>query len=281
MVDHNHQKKIALINDFAGFGRCSIAVQLPIISMMKIQCCALPTSIFSCHTGFKNFYMTDYTKNMEPYMKSWEELGLRFQGICTGFLGSAEQIQIVGNFIQGAKTEETIIVIDPVMGDYGKPYPTYTQEMCDDMIQLVKYADIVVPNVTEACILTNTKYKDSWRIKELLRMAEKISEKGPKKVVITGIPQKTYVSNLCYEAGAGYHMIRTHKIGHSRSGTGDIFSAVIAADAVNGVEFEKSVRKASHFIKKCILKSEEMDIPLTDGVCFEEILYSYRLTGSV
>lgn len=276
MNNHNHQKKIALINDFTGFGRCSIAVQLPIISMLKVQCCSIPTSIFSNHTGFESFFFTDYTPNMEVYMKEWEKLNLQFKGICTGFLGSAEQIQIVSEFIGKFKGEDTVVVIDPVMGDYGKPYATYTEQMCREMIHLVRYADIVVPNVTEACILTGTPYKEKWTTKELYVLAEKIAEIGPEKVVITGIPQKTYVSNLCYEKGKGHEMIRTHKIGNSRSGTGDIFSAIISADAVNGVEFTKSVRKASKFIKQCIQKSIEMEIPLTDGVCFEELLYTLK-----
>lgn len=276
MNNHNHQKKIALINDFTGFGRCSIAVQLPIISMLKVQCCSVPTSIFSDHTGFESFFFTDYTSNMEQYMEEWKKLDLEFEGICTGFLGSVEQIQIVSNFIRQFKRTDTVVVIDPVMGDCGKPYATYTEQMCREMVRLVRHADIVVPNVTEACILTETPYKKKWTTKELYVLAEKIAEIGPEKVVITGIPQKTYVSNLCYEKGKGHEMIRTHKIGNSRAGTGDIFSAIISADAVNGVEFTKSVRKASRFIKQCIQKSIEMDIPLTDGVCFEELLYTLK-----
>ena len=276
MDNHNHQNKIALINDFTGFGRCSIAVQLPIISMLKVQCCALPTSIFSNHTGFEQFFYTDYTTNMQAYMEQWEKLDLQFKGICTGFLGSAEQIRIVSEFIRKFKKEDTVTIIDPVMGDYGKPYPTYTQEMCDNMVQLVHLADIVVPNVTEACILTGTPYKERWTTRELIVLAEKLADLGPEKIVITGIPQKTYVSNFCYEKDKGYSIIRTHKIGHSRSGTGDIFSAIIAADAVNHVEFTQSVRKASKFIQRCIMRSVELDLPLTDGVCFEELLYTLK-----
>lgn len=272
MSNHNHQKKIALINDMTGFGRCSIAVQLPIISMLKVQCCPMPTSIFSNHTGFDQYHYTDYTQYLPDYMNCWEHLGLEFEGICTGFLGSAAQIELVSNFIQRFRSAHTTVVIDPVMGDYGKPYPTYTPEMCHNMIRLVRHADIVTPNVTEACILTDTPYKERFTTKELLAMAAQITSIGPGKVVITGIPQKTYVSNLCFEADQTYTMIKTHKIGNSRSGTGDIFSAIIAADAVNGVDFSVSVRKASHFIKNCIKRSIELDIPLTDGVCFEEVL---------
>lgn len=273
---HNHQKKIALINDFTGFGRCSIAVALPIISTLKVQCCPLPTSIFSNHTGFPSFYFDDYTDRMIPYMEEWKKLDLRFHGIATGFLGSKRQIEIVREFFAAFKTEETFILVDPVMGDYGKPYRTYTQEMCAEMKKLVCYADITTPNLTELCILTDTVYKENWKLSEIHEMAEKLSVMGPQKIVVTGIPQGGFIANYCYEAGKEPRVLRTHKVGTQRSGTGDIFAAIIAADAVNGVPFDLSVKKASNFIKKCILKSIELDIPLTDGVCFEEVLHTLK-----
>ena len=274
---HVKQKKIAVVNDFSGFGRCSIAVALPIISAMKIQCCPVPTSIFSNHTGFDSYFFEDYTDRMKPYIAEWRKLGLHFDGICTGFLGSVEQISIVSEFLQEfGKNEDggkkTIVLIDPVMGDYGKPYPTYTMEMCLEMKKLVQYADILTPNLTEACILTDTPYKEHWRVAEIEEMAEALSQMGPEKVVVTGIPQRSFVANLCYEKGQECKVMRTHKIGTSRSGTGDIFASILAADAVNGVAFEESVKKASNFIKKCILSSIERNIPLTDGVCFEDHL---------
>ena len=271
--NHNHQKKIAVINDFSGFGRCSIAVALPIISAMRIQCCPLPTSIFSNHTGFESFFFEDYTSRMQPYIEEWKKLGLQFSGISTGFLGSKEQIQIVLQFFKDFGTEDNVIVVDPVMGDYGKTYSTYTPEMCEEMKKLVSYADILTPNLTEACILTDTPYHEKWSMKEVGALAEKLSGMGPEKVVITGIIQGEFIANYCYEKGQAGKIRRTHKVGTQRSGTGDIFAAIIAADAVNGVPFQDSGRKASLFIKKCIEKSIEMDLPLTDGVCFEEVLH--------
>lgn len=277
MLDHNHQKKIAVINDFSGFGRCSIAVALPIISAMKIQCCPLPTAIFSNHTGFESFFFEDYTSRMETYMSEWKKLGLAFSGISTGFLGSKEQIQIVIRFFREFGTKDNIIVVDPVMGDYGKTYSTYTPEMCEEMRKLVSYADILTPNLTEACILTGTPYHaERWRMKEISELAARLSEMGPEKVVITGIPQGDFIANFCHERGTEGKIRRTHKVGTQRSGTGDIFAAIIAADAVNGVTFQDSVRKASLFIKRCIEKSIEMDLPLTDGVCFEEVLHTLK-----
>lgn len=276
MSDHNRQKKIAIINDMSGFGRCSIAVELPIISHMKIQCCPIPTSIFSNHTAYESFYFEDFTEHMIPYIEEWKKLNLKFEGICSGFLGSSKQIEIVRNFFRHFKSQNTIVIVDPIMGDDGIPYATYTEEMCRQMKHLIPYADIITPNLTEACILTDTPYKIRWKLKELKTLTEKLEAMGPGRIVITGIPQGSYVANYCYETGREPSIIKTHKVGTSRCGTGDIFSSIIAADAVNGVEFYTSVRKASLFIKKCILKSIELDIPLTDGVCFEEILHRLK-----
>lgn len=275
-VSHNNQKKIAAINDYSGFGRCSIAVELPVISAMKIQCCPMPTSIFSNHTGFDSFYFKDFTENMPPYMAEWKKLNLKFDGIVTGFLGSHKQIAIVEEFFKNFKTEDNIVVIDPVMGDYGNLYPTYTNETCQEMKKLVKYADILTPNLTEACILTDEPYRPDYSNDELKKIAMKLVAMGPSKIVITGIQRGHYIGNYCYEKNREDYLIKTMKVGTQRSGTGDIFASIIAADAVNGVNFHESVRKASTFIKKCILKAIEMDIPLTDGVPFEELLTTLK-----
>lgn len=277
------QKKVALINDMSGFGRCAITVALPIISKLKVQCCPVPTSIFSNHTAFPTYYFDDYTERMVPYIEHWKKLGLSFDGIETGFLGSKRQIDIVSDFIMDFRKEGSVVVVDPIMGDHGKTYATYTPEMCQEMKKLVMLADIVTPNLTEACILTDTPYHEKkWRMKEIETLAQKLSLMGPKKVVITGIPQGEYIANYCYECLPGGWMgegklLRTVKVGTQRCGTGDIFAAIITADAVNGVPFAQSVKKASNFIKKCILKSMEMEIPLTDGVCFEEILDTLKV----
>jgi pyridoxine kinase len=273
--NHNSQKKIAVINDYSGFGRCSVAVAMPIISAMKIQCCPVPTSIFSNHTGFPEFFFDDYTDRMQSYIDNWKKLELEFEGITSGFLGSEKQIEIVQRFIRDFRTARTTVVIDPVMGDYGKLYSTYTDGMCQGMKALLHDADILTPNLTEACILTDTPYHDGpWKIVELKALAHKLSQAGPQKVVITGIRQKDFVANLVYQKGSRTRILRTHRVGTERSGTGDVFSAIIVADAVNGVPFDVSVKKASNFVKKCILRSEELQIPKTDGVCFEELLYT-------
>lgn len=273
-LNHNHQKKIAVINDFSGFGRCSLAVELPIISQMRIQCCPLPTSIFSNHTGFPHFFFDDYTEKMEAYISHWKQLQLRFSGILTGFLGSEHQIDIVRRFIEDFRDNDTLVVIDPVMGDNGKPYSTYTSSMCEAMKGLVSYADVLIPNVTEACILTDTPYKASgWKKEELFTMAEKLGSYGAGHIVISGVDMGQYIGNVVYEQGHTLSVVRTKRVGHTRSGTGDIFSAIIAADCVNGASLKDAVSKSALFIKKCIAATEKLDIPMTDGVCFEEVLH--------
>lgn len=287
MYSHNNQKKIAVINDFTGFGRCSLSVSIPVISYMGIQCCPLPTSIFSNHTGFPEFYFDDYTEHMEEYASYWKKLDLRFHGILTGFLGSSSQIDMVKHFLYNFKTEETQVIIDPVMGDNGKLYATYTDEMCQKMKELITYADVLTPNLTEACFLTDTEFHDgNWSRMELSALMEKLVEltfvpegdgyfRNSHKagyIVISGIPMKQSIENVIYEKGKEISFFVTRRVGHERSGTGDVFSSILAADRINGVDFKSSVKRASRFIKECILVSERLDIPRTDGVCFEEIL---------
>lgn len=276
MVSKGIQKKIAVINDMSGYGRCSIAVSLPVISKLKVQCCPVPTAIFSNHTGYEHYFFDDYTEKMPEYIRNWKLLGLEFSGIYSGFLGSDAQIDIVENFIMDFRTEQTLVIIDPVMGDYGKAYATFTPTLCKSMKRLVQYADILTPNLTEACILTDTPYKEKWRKKEIRELAVKLMEMGPSKVVITGIVQGSYIANYVCDEKKCEHFLRTIRVGTQRCGTGDLFASIIAADAVNGVDFAVSVKKASNFVKKCIEKSMELEIPVTDGVAFEEILDKLR-----
>ena len=271
-MPHNHQKKIAVINDFCGFGRCSLAVSIPIISAMKIQCCPLPTSIFSNHTGFDSFYFTDFTEHMNAYAAEWEKLDLKFSGILTGFLGSPEQIEIVTRFLEHFKKDGTVTVIDPVMGDNGSLYPTYSPLLAKKMRELAAKADILTPNLTEACILTDTPYRADISESELLCICEKLGEMGPEKIVISGLERGEDLENFIWSKCSAPTVIREHKVGPCRSGTGDVFSSMIAANAVKGVDFTESVRLASAFIAKVLRRTLELDLPGTDGICFEEFL---------
>lgn len=279
-MEQCRQKKIAAINDLTGYGRCALAVSMPVISHMRIQCCPVPTSILSNHAGYEKYFFDDYTDRLPDYLRMWKELGLSFDGIMTGFLGSAHQIEMIEHFIDEFRDESTVVVVDPVMGDHGKIVGVYTEEMCCGMRGLVSKAHIITPNLTEACKLTDTPYRENgWTKKELLVMVQALQEMGPEKIVVTGIPQGELIANYVYEKGQDGHFIKTYRVGDERCGTGDLFAAIIAADAVNGVPFRKSVRKASGFVKRSMLKSMEMHIPVKNGVCFEEILHTLQVYG--
>lgn len=271
-MSHNRQKKIAVVNDFCGFGRCSLTVSLPIISAMRLQCCPLPTSIFSNHTGYESFFYTDYTGSMEAYIEEWKKLGLQFDGILTGFLGSPEQTGIVKRFLEQFKEKTTKVVVDPVMGDNGRLYATYSPALAQKMTELLPFADILTPNLTEACILSGVSYRSDMTEDALEAICERLSMAGPKQIVISGLERGDFLDNFVYEAGKAPVLVREAKAGPGRAGTGDVFSSVLVADAVNGVAFAESVRRASSFVAKTLRYTTEQKIPETDGLCFEEFL---------
>lgn len=269
------QKRIALINDITGFGRCSMTVELPLISAMKIQACPLPTAILSVHTGFASHFIDDYTDRMRPYMENWRENGLEFDGICTGFLGSVEQIGIVEDFIREFRGENTRVMVDPVMGDYGRLYSSYTPEMCLEMRRLLAYGDLVTPNLTEACELLGIPYpKDGMASdRELFQMAEALSRRGPGQVVITGLHEgEESIKNVIYERGKGTEILRVKKVGGDRSGTGDAFAAIVAGSLVNGESLSSAVQKAAIFISKLMKHAVKLSLPWNYGLPFEEYL---------
>lgn len=273
MTRENKQKKIAAIHDLSGYGRCSLTVAIPVISALKVQCCPVPTSILSNHTGFPTCFFDDYTEKMPLYLEQWKKLNLDFDGIFTGFLGSEDQIEIVADMIRDFKTEKTMVIIDPIMGDHGNTYQTYTKEMCSRMRTLVESGDIVTPNLTEAYILTGRQYRQTgWTRKELASIAEEITSMGPDSAVITGVREGSFVTNVVAQKGFGVKFLKSLKAGNDRPGTGDVFASIIAAQAVKGVPLLQNVKKAAHFVKQSILVSDEMNVPAENGVCFEEIL---------
>lgn len=277
------QKKIAVINDIAGYGRCAMTVLLPIISYLGVQACPLLTSVFSSNTAFPDFFMDDYTDRMEGYIASWEKIGLqhKFDGIAVGYLSSVRQIEIVKRFVNSFSREDTLVILDPVMGDHGRLYSAYTVELCTRLRELVALADIITPNLTEACHLADMPYKEKgWKRKELFDMAGRLAAMGPSHVVITGIPQGEYLANYVLVKGMQREPVsrltRVHRAGEERCSTGDVFTAVIAADAVNGVPFDRSVRKAAGFVKQCVEAAVALGTPSAEGVPYETVLWRLK-----
>lgn len=267
--------RLAMINDIAGFGRCSTTVSLPVISIMKVQVCPVPTSVLSNHLGFPLCHFDDYTSHMRDYIKVWNELGLTFDGLYCGFLGNEEQIDIVREFVEMFRPP--LFLLDPVMGDHGRAYSSITETHVQKMKKLLPLADIITPNITEACLLTGTPWKDGeWTMQELSGLCEWLASLCLKdsvgaSIVITGIRQGDSLVNFLWNDGV-YTTVSTPIAGASRPGTGDIFASILAADAVRGETLLSSVQKAANFVGLCIAGSEKAGTPVQEGVVFEKYL---------
>ena len=290
--DRNAQKggdfvpRLAMINDIAGFGRCSTTVSLPVISVMKVQVCPVPTSVLSNHLGFPLCHFDDYTSHMRDYIKVWGELGLTFDGLYCGFLGNEEQIDIVREFVEMFRPP--LFLLDPVMGDHGRAYSSITETHVQKMKELLPLADIITPNITESCLLTGTPWKDGeWTLQELSGLCERLADicqqesvssgeasvgtVSSASIVITGIRQGDSLVNFLWDDGV-YTTVSTPIAGASRPGTGDIFASILAADAVRGETLLTSVQKAANFVGLCIAGSEKAGTPVQEGVVFEKYL---------
>lgn len=270
--------RLAMINDIAGFGRCSTTVSLPIISAMEVQVCPVPTSILSNHLGFPLCRFDDYTPHMREYISVWKQLGLTFDGLYCGFLGSVEQIAIVEEFLTMFQPE--LFLLDPVMGDHGKAYSTVTKSHCRDLKKLASKADILTPNLTEACLLTDMPYQENPTDEALDTLCEKLAILCPRsQIVITGIRREDILLNLVLLTDPDGSPARKRITcaapiaGASRPGTGDIFASILTADALHKRDLCSSVRKAADFIALCIKCSEEAGTPVREGVLFERCLY--------
>lgn len=290
--DRNAQKggdfvpRLAMINDIAGFGRCSTTVSLPVISVMKVQVCPVPTSVLSNHLGFPLCHFDDYTSHMRDYIKVWGELGLTFDGLYCGFLGNEEQIDIVREFVE--MFQPPLFLLDPVMGDHGRTYSSITETHVQKMKELLPLADIITPNITESCLLTGTPWKDGeWTLQELSGLCERLADICQQEsvssseasvgtvsgasIVITGIRQGDSLVNFLWDDGI-YTTVASPIAGASRPGTGDIFASILAADAVRGETLLTSVQKAANFVGLCITGSEKAGTPVQEGVVFEKYL---------
>ena len=291
--DRNAQKggdfvpRLAMINDIAGFGRCSTTVSLPVISVMKVQVCPVPTSVLSNHLGFPLCHFDDYTSHMRDYINVWNELGLTFDGLYCGFLGNEEQIDIVREFVEMFRPP--LFLLDPVMGDHGRAYSSITETHVQKMKELLPLADIITPNITEACLLTGTPWKDGeWTLQELSGLCERLADicqqesvtsgeastgttANGASIVITGIRQGDFLVNFLWDDGV-YPTVASPIAGASRPGTGDIFASILAADAVRGETLLSSVQKAANFVGLCIAGSEKAGTPVQEGVVFEKYL---------
>ena len=271
-ADHNRQKKAAVINDYSSFGRCSLAVAAPLLSAMRVQCCPVPTAIFTNHTGFETFSWTDCTDRMDAYIDDWQAIGMRFSAIASGFLASERQLDYVLRFVQAFGDRNTLVMVDPVMGDYGRLYRTFHPEVAAGMRTLLDVADVLTPNLTEACILAGRAYDPKISEADLATLAEELCATRPKDVVISGIQHGGELLNFIRSRTGEPDVFAVPKIGADRSGTGDVFAMVILGALINGSSMTAAVRQAADFVSASVKRAEEMDLPLTDGLPVEETL---------
>ena len=281
-------KKIAVLNDLSGMGKCSLTAAIPVISVMGIQACPLPTAVLSAQTGFPSYYCDDYTDRMDAIMEEWKKMDFYPDGIYTGFLADARQADKAVEFIEQFAKEDTKILIDPVMGDNGEEYPIYTEALCEKMRFLVRRATVITPNLTEALLLLYGAQRAHVLWKELSLMDEerllKFTESTGKElskefdtvVVITGIDlpareNHQEMGNLICKDGV-QTWVSTVKEGGSYSGTGDLFASVLSAGMVKGMDTVDSVRKAVKFLSKGIHDAVLEGTDRNEGICFERYL---------
>lgn len=264
-------KKVAVINDLSGVGRCSLTAAIPILSILGTQCCPIPTAILSNQTDFESFSFLDLTDELKAYTNSISKLNIEFDCIYSGFLGSLKQIDIVHNFID--KNKEALIVVDPVMGDNGSLYDTFTYEICERMKELIKYAHIITPNLTEACILTGINYTKNKTKEEILNIAELLGEIGPEKIIITGVVIENELCNVYYNSKNKEIFINKIKyINESYSGTGDLFTSIIIGLLLNNHSIEYSITKAGEFLYNVIKYTFDKKTNPKEGIMFELFL---------
>jgi len=273
--------RIAALHDLSCFGRCALTVIAPTLSSMGYQVVPIPTCLLSTHTGgFTDIYFEDTTEQMRRIIDHFDALGLKFDAIYTGFLGSSEQIELVGDFIDRFADENTLVLVDPVMGDDGKLYSTYTEELMLGMRRLCEKATLITPNLTEACFLCGEDYintenmsrdeLESWAA----RICDRLSPLGAKQTVITGMPAKggelaVYGRNADGAYSSFYCFKRSPK---NYPGTGDLFASVLLGELLRGVGFDKAIHSAADFTHRVMDYSAQYDTPNRDGVSFEPFL---------
>lgn len=278
-------KKVAVINDLSGFGRCSLTAAISVIAAMGVQPCPLPTAILSAQTGYPSYFCDDYTDRMHFFHKEWAQMGVHFDGIYTGYVASEAQIQTILDFLNTFRTPDTFLLVDPVMGDDGIVYKMFTPRLCEQMKELVMQADYITPNLTELCLLTDTDYQEVADLTNLdviistvRKIAQSLLTQGPGRIIVTGIrfpanddgtPQ---MGNL-YITKDFCHMKSFPYIGGSYSGTGDLFASTLAGGVARGDNPDDIIELAGTFIEYAMLDSVKEQIPHNDGTNYEQYLW--------
>lgn len=269
----NNIKKVCAIHDISGIGRCSLTVIIPALSSMGIQVCPVPTAVFSAHTGYHEFIKRDLTDFLEPALEQYKKLGTEFDCIYSGFLGSEEQIDHVLQFLISFKN--SLKVVDPVMGDNGKRYKTVTENHVKRMTDLVRAADIITPNITEAAILLGEDYPTRPLSSQTVKSwAARLSEIGPDIIVITSVVlMDGTLCNIGFDKKQNsFWKVSCEYVPAHYSGSGDLFSSVLVGGILKGDSLPIAINRATSFTELAIKTTYSyMNEPL-DGLMLEKCL---------
>lgn len=277
----NPVSRVAAIHDLSGFGRSSLTVIMPILSTLGIQVCPLPTAVLSAHSAFKDFHFHDLTSEMLPIINHWKELELKFDAIYSGYMGSITQIDIVSDFIDAFKNENQLIVVDPVLGDNGKLYKSFSSEMVNQMRKLVKKANVITPNLTEAALLLNEEYTENISEKTLKNWALRLSDFGPETVIITSAPvfeNKNKTSVIAYnKSDERYWKVVCDFMPANYPGTGDAFASVITGSLIQGDNLPMAIDRAVQFISIAVRATFGYKYHSNEGIMLEKVLSSLNM----
>ncbi len=270
------QKKVLAIHDISCVGRASLTVALPVISAAGIETSVLPTAVLSTQTsGFDNFTYRDLTADIIPIAEHWKSLGLRFDAIYIGYLGSLEQIELIDKVVSMFCDENTVVLLDPVMGDHGELYSTFTDKYPKSMASLCSKADILIPNMTEAALLLGESYVEEGYTKEYIEnILYRITKLGPRQVILSGVSfNEGEIGAASYDSETGeYGYFFTEKIEGKYYGTGDITASVLLSAIVRGKTPAEAVEIAVSFVVECIRRTKAAGTEPRYGVEFETVL---------
>ena len=270
-------KKIMSVQDISCYGQCSLTVALPVLSAYGVETAILPSAILSTHTGgFTGFTVLDLTEEMPKILNHWKQEGIRFDAIYTGYIGDCRQFSMIKEAKAQLAADGTLFV-DPAMADHGKLYPALDASIVEGMREIVRAADVILPNLTEAAFLLDEPYQEQYSEEEIRSMVRRLAAMGPETVILTGVSYESdRIGAVAYEKGTDtYTSYFAQKQAKSYHGTGDIFSSVVIANLLNGVPMQETLADACEFIVRCIQKTMPDD-GHTYGVKFEDVLAEMR-----
>ena len=242
-------KRVLTIQDISCLGKCSLTIALPVISALGAETVILPTAVLSTHTMFRNFTCKDLSDQIEPIAAHWTSEGVAFDAIYTGYLGTAEQIDQIKELFRNFRGEDTVIIVDPVMADNGKLYPAFDMDYVKKNAELCAEADIIVPNITEASLMTGMEYREEYDESYVKELLARLNELGAGISVLTGVSlEKGKTGVMGYERETGeYYIYQNRRIDASYHGTGDLFSSTCVGQILRGLNWRDAMRIAADY----------------------------------